>query len=95
MTLRITTDSGAIYKIGKKFQRDYVIRENPNHEKRGDGEYQVLISVYPNPPEVGKRMVLEMESLIRYGSDDEGTAPEDAAPTTTRTTTIVRSIDEV
>ena len=93
--LRVKTESGAIYRIGKKFQRDYVIRENPNHEKRGDGEYQVLISVSPNPPEIGKRMTLVMESLVRYGIDDVGTSPEDASPTTTRTTTAVRSIDAV
>lgn len=89
MITRVTTESGAVYE----FADGKVRRVNESHEKRGDGEWQKLVNINA-PIETGKRMVLTLESLSRYGSDDEGTAPEDASPFTTRTTTRVRSIDE-
>ena len=66
-----------------------VRRVNPDHNKRGDGEWQVLVSRFPETPVVGSPMVLVMESLSRYGEDDYGTSPEFVGDTTTRTTTPV------
>lgn len=90
MITRVTTESGAVYE----FADGKVRRVNESHEKRGDGDWQKLLRLNPTPIRVGMRMTLTMESLSRYGSDDHGTAPEDASPVTTRTTTRVRSIDE-
>lgn len=85
MTTLIDTESGARYE----FDGGRVRRVNPDHNKRGDGEWQVLVSRFPETPVVGSPMVLVMESLSRYGEDDYGTSPEFVGDTTTRTTTPV------
>lgn len=87
---RITTESGAAYLLDLEQRR--VKRENPGHVKRGDGEWQPLLDARPFPPEVGARLVIAMESLSRYGADDQGT--ENGGPTT-RVTTPVATIEGV
>lgn len=84
----VTTTSGAIYEFDKLGQ---VRRVNDSHVKRGDAEWQKLT----NKPtiEVGRPMILVMESLARYGGDDYGTKLEDVSPYTTRRTTAVTMIE--
>lgn len=86
----VHTESGAVYE----FEAGRVRRANPAHGKRGDGDWQVLVSQYPETPTVGTRMVLVMESLRRYGGDDQGTPDHMASDVTTRTTTPVSRIEE-
>ena len=80
----VHTESGSTYE----FYGDYVRRINPTVGKRGDGEWQPLIMMYPKTPRVGEAMLLEMVSLARYGADDVGTPPELAGETTRHTTPV-------
>lgn len=86
----VTTESGSQYEI----EADRVRRINPAHTKRGDGDWQPLVSMFPKVPKVGYPMVLVVESLTRYGGDDLGTPPELADEVTTRRTTSVTAIEE-
>lgn len=86
----VTTESGARYE----FRPGEVRRLNPSAEKRGDGEWQRLRTMFPNTPTVGAPMVLVIDSLAGYGTDDYGTPTDEASDTTTRHTTRVVSIEE-
>lgn len=85
----VTTDSGARYE----FRPGQVRRLNPSHEKRGDGEWQNLRTMFPKMPALGHPMVLVMDSLAAFGQDDYGTPAELASDVTTRRTTPVRLIE--
>ena len=89
MNATIHTESGAVYE----FAGDRVRRVNPDHNKRGDGDWQVLVTQFPKTPIVGSPMVLVVESLAHYGGDDYGTPPEKVSDTTTRRTTPVARIE--
>jgi hypothetical protein len=89
MSELVHTESGAIYE----FRNNKARRVNPSHNKRGDGEWQTLITRFPKTPVVGSPMVLVLASLTRYGPDDIGTDPGEASPVTTRRTTPVISIE--
>ena len=88
---RITTESRAVYLLDLEQRR--IKRQNPNHTKRGDGEWQPLLNIQPFPPKVGDRLVIAMESLAHYGADDYGN--RDGVDMTARLTTPVVSIEEV
>ena len=85
----VTTESGSQYEI----EADRVRRVNRDHTKRGDGDWQPLVSMFPPRPVVGSPMTLTMKSLARYGGDDIGTPPELADEVTTRRTSRVTSVD--
>jgi hypothetical protein len=84
----VTTESGSQYEI----EADRIRRVNNRHTKRGDGDWQPLVSMFPARPVVGSPMILTMKSLSRYGGDDFGTPPELGDETTTRRTTTVTEI---
>lgn len=102
----LKTESGAVYEYalresqvqyeGGEWSREteavpMIRRVNPEAEKRGDGEWQELLTPLSTGSLEGYRMVLVMKSLARYGQDDHGTSPEDAEASgvTTRVTTRV------
>ena len=80
----VRTESGSTYE----FNGDRVRRINPTVGKRGDGDWQRLIMMYPETPRVGISMTLVMASLARYGADDAGTPPELGGETTRHTTPV-------
>ncbi len=84
----VTTESGSVYE----FEADRVRRVNTDATKRGDGEWQTLFTMFPKTPTVGHPMVLVLESLARYGGDDQGTPPEFVSGETTRRTTPVTEV---
>lgn len=84
----IETESGAIYEIDDNRVR----RVNPADQKRGDGDWQTLIS-QPHI-EIGHPMTLVMESLAHLGTDDYGTRRELASSYTTRRTTAVAKVTD-
>jgi hypothetical protein len=88
---QITTESGAVYEIDGSRVR----RVNPSHEKRGDGDWQQLRTMFPKTPMLGYPMVLVMDTLRRYGGDDHGTPDDLADDVTTRRTTPVRLIKQL
>lgn len=85
----VTTESGSQYEI----EADRIRRVNDRHTKRGDGDWQPLVSMLPNPPKPGYHMLLVMKSLARYGDDDIGTPPDLVDEVTTRRTSRVTSVD--
>lgn len=102
----LKTESGAVYEYTMQERRTTLLddewrlkietvpmirRVNPEAEKRGDGEWQELLTPLSAGSLEGYRMVLVMRSLARYGQDDHGTSPEDAEASgvTTRVTTRV------
>lgn len=89
----LKTQSGAIYEyvIDPDNNAPMIRRVNPEAEKRGDGEWQELLTPLSAGSLEGYRMVLVMKSLARYGQDDYGTSREDAEASgvTTRVTTRV------
>lgn len=87
------TRSGAVYEYKVEDGTPLIRRINPEHEKRGDGEWQVLLEPLPDRSLVGAIAVLVLSSLARYGEDDHGTPREVAARSgvTTRVTTTVVS----
>jgi hypothetical protein len=87
------TRSGAVYEYKVEDGTPLIRRINPEHEKRGDGEWQVLLEPLPDRSLVGAIAVLVLSSLARYGEDDHGTPCEIAARwgVTTRVTTTVVS----
>lgn len=78
------TYTGSTYEIN----RGKIRRLNPNHEKRGDGNWYTLY----NRPEIwiGQSAYLMMESLSHLGADDFGA---EGGVVTTRTTSEVIGID--
>lgn len=78
------TYTGSRYEINHGMIR----RLNPDHEKRGDGNWYTLY----NRPEiaVGRSAYLMMESLSHLGADDYG---QEGGELTTRTTSEVVGID--
>ena len=87
----LKTESGAVYEYVMQGETPMIRRVNPEHEKRGDGEWQELLTPLSAGSLEGYRMVLVMRSLAHYGQDDYGTSPEDAEASgvTTRVTTRV------
>ena len=87
------TRSGAVYEYKVEDGTPLIRRINPEHEKRGDGEWQILLEPLPDRSLVGAIAVLVLSSLARYGEDDHGTPHEVAARSgvTTRATTTVVS----
>lgn len=87
----LKTESGAVYEYTVLDETPMIRRVNPEAEKRGDGEWQELLTPLSAGSLEGYRMVLVMRSLARYGQDDHGTSPEDAEASgvTTRVTTRV------
>ena len=87
----LKTESGAVYEYVMQGETPMIRRVNPEHEKRGDGEWQELLTPLSTGSLEGYRMVLVMRSLARYGQDDYGTSLEDAEASgvTTRVTTRV------
>lgn len=87
----LKTESGAVYEYALQGETPMIRRVNPGHEKRGDGEWQELLTPLSAGSLEGYRMVLVMRSLARYGQDDHDTSPDDAEASgvTTRVTTRV------
>lgn len=85
----VTTESGSRYEI----ESDRVRRVNRGAVKRGDNEWQPLLSFAPNPPVIGEVLWFTVESLARYGADDYGTPASRVARETTRRTTAVVSVE--
>jgi len=87
----LKTESGAVYEYTVLDETPMIRRVNPDHEKRGDGEWQEMLTPLPTGSLEGYRMVLVMKSLARYGQDDHDTSPEDAEASgvTSRVTTRV------
>jgi len=87
----LKTESGAVYEYVMQGETPMIRRVNPEHEKRGDGEWQELLTPLSTGSLEGYRMVLVMRSLAHYGQDDYGTSPGDAESSgvTTRVTTRV------
>lgn len=87
----LKTESGAVYKYTVVDGMPMIRRVSHDHEKRGDGEWQEMLTPLSAGSLVGYRVVLVMRSLARYGQDDHGTSPEDAEASgvTTRVTTRV------
>lgn len=92
--LQVTTESGAKYEFENRDGQEFVRRVNPDYEKRGDGDWQVLLDLFPEIPTVGQSLVIVMESLARYGQDDHGTPPELVSNVTTRRTTPIIEVKE-
>jgi len=85
LTVIVTTESGSVYEI----ESTRVRRVNPDATKRGDGDWQELLTMFPKTPTVGHPMLLVMKSLAHLGQDDYGTPRELASGETTRRTTPV------
>ena len=90
--MKVHTTSGAVYEIEEVEPGDVRVRRvNDGHVKRGDGEWQRLVGL-PVVIEDGEPMVLVMESLARYGTDDLSPRFSRVGPVTTRVTTPVTSV---
>ena len=87
----IYTESGSLYEIAD----GHVRRQNEDAVKRGDGEWQRLVTQFPTTPTVGYPLELVMESLARYGADDSGaTGGETSNVTTRRTSRVTRVLTQ-
>lgn len=84
----VTTESGSQYEI----EADRIRRVSAVHTKRGDGDWQPLVSLSPRVPVIGSPLLIVMKSLARYGVDDYGTPPERVDEVTTRRTTAVTEV---
>lgn len=95
ITHHAETESGAHYEFDERFlQVRRVAEPADTPEKRADGKWLRLMSIYPPYPVEGKSMTLIIESLSSLGPDDEGR--ENGGPFTTRYTTPVLKVwDEV
>lgn len=90
--MRVTTVSGAVYEFRRTpFDYQEVRRVNESDVKRADGEWVRLVSMWPLFPEEGVSMLLEVESLAKYGPDDYGTTHPDL--TSQRETTRVVTVE--
>lgn len=87
----LKTKSGAVYEYTVVDGVPMIRRVNHDHEKRGDGEWQEMLTPLSSGSLVGFRLLLVLKSLARYGQDDSGTSAEeaDASSVTTRVTTHV------
>lgn len=85
--MRVTTETGSVYE----FTGGSVRRVNDTAQKRADGSWVRLITMFPKTPEVGYSMVLVLESLSALGPDDDGR--ELHGGSTTRTTSRVTRVE--
>lgn len=88
LAVLVETESGSTYE----FEGNRVRRVNESANKRGDTEWQPLVTMFPKTPTVGYPMLLVLKSLVRYGGDDHGTPPDRADEVTTRRTTTVTNV---
>jgi len=84
--MRVTTESGSVYEFSAGWAR----RVNDSAEKRADGLWVRVLSMYPPTPVVGQSLLLMLEPLGRFGPDDSG----NTGPVTARTTTRVTAVTE-
>lgn len=91
--MKFWTESGSKYEVrvtGYTTEGYFIRRVNDSHVKRGDEEWQELLS--PPEIEVGLPATLLMKSLSDYGPDDEGNVGGTNV-TMRRTTEVVRIED--
>lgn len=90
--MKVTDETVLVFDTytGSRYEINHgkIRRLNPDHEKRGDGNWYTL---YNRPEiEVGERAFLTMEGLSSLGPDDYGT---EGGSLTTRITSEVVGID--